>query len=332
MSKRSIQRDTKARNTGQGALGMGGQPDDDPRDLEGGGEGRSHDDRGGGTGPVRGASGSGQGVGSGGGSAGTETVGPSGDRGITGDIDAAARAARQPRQGPLVTVGEYRVSGVARFDLCHRCLARRDQLAVSHSGDLAPRTRWHPSRPGRPRTAAPGLDPSIHLTALEFSDGGIAGSETSCRTSPDLCASPVSVARSPSDTIPTRRLSRLRTTSRRTCRSCIVLAASSMSWSSKTKAISSVITWRTGVVFGSFPSATAHGDVAVGDHAGQSVVIAADRQWADFQVAHLPRRLLECGVGPDAFGVPGHDVFELHCCAPVVGRFLESRGARFVLA
>jgi len=94
MSKRSIQRDTKARNTGQGALGMGGQPSDDPRDLEGGGEGWSHDDRSR-TGPVGGASGSSQGVGSGGGSAGTETVGPSGDRGITGDIDAAAGAARR---------------------------------------------------------------------------------------------------------------------------------------------------------------------------------------------------------------------------------------------
>jgi len=73
MSKRSTQKDTKARNTGQGALGMGGQPDDDTRDLEGGGIG--------------------------GGSAGTETVGPSGDRGITGDIDAATRAARDREKG-----------------------------------------------------------------------------------------------------------------------------------------------------------------------------------------------------------------------------------------
>jgi len=95
MSKRSTDRETKARNSGQGALGMGGQPSDDPRDLEGGGEGRSHDDRGSRTGPIGGAFGSGEGVGIGGGSAGNETVGPSGDRGITGNIDAAARAARQ---------------------------------------------------------------------------------------------------------------------------------------------------------------------------------------------------------------------------------------------
>jgi len=73
---------------------MGGQPSDDPRDLERGGEGRSTDDSGGGTGPVSGAFGGGKDVGTGGGSAGTETVGPSGDRGITGDIDAAARTAR----------------------------------------------------------------------------------------------------------------------------------------------------------------------------------------------------------------------------------------------
>src|SRR3954454_1433462 len=98
MSKGSTQKDTEARNIGQGALGMGGQPDDDLRDPEGGGEGRAHDDRGGRTGPVGGAFGSGEGVGIGGGSAGTETVGPAGDRGITGDIDAAARSARHRDQ------------------------------------------------------------------------------------------------------------------------------------------------------------------------------------------------------------------------------------------
>lgn len=55
--------DTKNRNdstsSGQGALGMGGQPSDDPRDARSGG-GKLDDDRGGGTGPVPGASGRGQ--------------------------------------------------------------------------------------------------------------------------------------------------------------------------------------------------------------------------------------------------------------------------------
>ena len=94
MSKRSAQRDTDARNSGHGALGMGGQPDDDPRDLENGHEFPAPDDRGGGTGPIGGAFGRGSGVGIGGGSAGNETVGPGGDRGITGNIDAAARSAQ----------------------------------------------------------------------------------------------------------------------------------------------------------------------------------------------------------------------------------------------
>jgi hypothetical protein len=98
MSKRSIQRDRKARNTGQGALGMGGQPNDDPRDIEGGGEGRTFEDRGGRTGPVGGAFESGKGVGIGSGSAGDETVGPMGDKGITGDLSAAAESARHQDQ------------------------------------------------------------------------------------------------------------------------------------------------------------------------------------------------------------------------------------------
>jgi len=78
---------------------MGGQPNDDPRDIEGGGEGRAFDDRGGRTGPIGGAFGSGPGVGIGGGSAGNETVGPMGDKGITGNIDAQAEAARRRSTG-----------------------------------------------------------------------------------------------------------------------------------------------------------------------------------------------------------------------------------------
>jgi hypothetical protein len=49
------QKDQGSTSSGQGALGMGGQPSDDPRDLEAGREGLSEDDLGGGTGPVPGA-------------------------------------------------------------------------------------------------------------------------------------------------------------------------------------------------------------------------------------------------------------------------------------
>ena len=85
----------KSKNSGQGALGMGGQPDDDPRGLESGRERLREDDLGGGTGPVGGAFGSPGDTFTGGGSAGDETVGPTGDKGITGDITAAAEAARK---------------------------------------------------------------------------------------------------------------------------------------------------------------------------------------------------------------------------------------------
>ena len=87
----------KGENTssGHGALGMGGQPTDDPRDLDRGGEGRTNNDLGGKTGPVPGAHGDGPSVTTGGGSAGNETVGPMGDRGITEDIDRAAEKGRR---------------------------------------------------------------------------------------------------------------------------------------------------------------------------------------------------------------------------------------------
>jgi len=46
-------------NSGQGSLGMGGQPDDLARDNESGGGGDlTREDLGGGTGPLKGASGS----------------------------------------------------------------------------------------------------------------------------------------------------------------------------------------------------------------------------------------------------------------------------------
>jgi hypothetical protein len=85
----SHQKGDHARNTGHGSLGMGGQPDDNPRDLEGGGLGREFDDRDGGTGPIPGAFGRGPDVAMAGGSAGNETVGPMGDKGITGDFGVA---------------------------------------------------------------------------------------------------------------------------------------------------------------------------------------------------------------------------------------------------
>ena len=94
----SNQKDDKSRNSGHGALGMGGQPNDDPRDLEGGGEGRTNEDRGGRTGPIPGAFGGGTGVGAGGGTAGNETVGPAGDRDITEGIDAAVEESRRRDQ------------------------------------------------------------------------------------------------------------------------------------------------------------------------------------------------------------------------------------------
>ena len=72
------------KNSGHGALGMGGQPNDDTRDLESGREGLPEDDRGGGTGPVPGAKGGAYDP-STGGSAGNQTVGPMGDKGITGE-------------------------------------------------------------------------------------------------------------------------------------------------------------------------------------------------------------------------------------------------------
>jgi hypothetical protein len=68
---------------------MGGQPDDDPRDLEAGRDGLADDDRGGGTRPIPGAFGKGPDVAMGGGSAGNETVGPMGDKDITGDFGVA---------------------------------------------------------------------------------------------------------------------------------------------------------------------------------------------------------------------------------------------------
>ncbi|WP_435019776.1 hypothetical protein TA3x_001472 [Tundrisphaera sp. TA3] len=93
----SSHNDSNAKNTssGQGAHGMGGQPDDDPRDLERGGTGRSTSDAGGGTGPIPGAFGGPLGSEPGGGSAGNQTVGPMGDKDAMPELDDAIRKARE---------------------------------------------------------------------------------------------------------------------------------------------------------------------------------------------------------------------------------------------
>lgn len=70
-------KDQDSTSSGHGALGMGGQPDDDPRDQKGGSEGLKDDDR---NRPVGGASGSAAGDRTGGGTA-NETLGVSGDQG-----------------------------------------------------------------------------------------------------------------------------------------------------------------------------------------------------------------------------------------------------------
>jgi hypothetical protein len=92
-------KNSKNTSSGHGALGMGGQPNDDPRDLAGGGEGRENSDLGGGTGPVGGAFGGASGSPVGGGSAGNQAVGPMGDKDATGDVDDAIRKSRERDQG-----------------------------------------------------------------------------------------------------------------------------------------------------------------------------------------------------------------------------------------
>jgi hypothetical protein len=58
MSNASRRNDKSSTSSGHGALGMGGQPDDDPRDLDSGRETPAQDDLGSRTDPVDGASGS----------------------------------------------------------------------------------------------------------------------------------------------------------------------------------------------------------------------------------------------------------------------------------
>lgn len=79
MSNNSRRNEQGSTSSGHGALGMGGQPSDDPRDLEGGHEGLTDDDR---TRKVDGASGSSTGDRSGGGSS-NQTIGVGGDKAAT---------------------------------------------------------------------------------------------------------------------------------------------------------------------------------------------------------------------------------------------------------
>jgi len=86
--------DKDSTSSGHGALGMGGQPSDDPRDLKSGGGGRLDDDRGGGTGPVGGASGGERGDLSGGSVAGVKA-----DKAIDDEIRSEAGKPRSQQNG-----------------------------------------------------------------------------------------------------------------------------------------------------------------------------------------------------------------------------------------
>jgi len=88
----------KNTSSGHGSQGMGGQPDDNPRDLAGGGTGREFSDLGGGTGQVPGAFGGTADV-VGGGTGSSQTTGPQGDRDATGDVDNAIRKSREGDKG-----------------------------------------------------------------------------------------------------------------------------------------------------------------------------------------------------------------------------------------
>jgi len=81
MSDASKRNKKDSTSSGHGALGMGGQPSDDPRDLNSGGGDDLDDDRGGGTGPVGGASGSRRGDVSGG-----AVAGVPGDKAASGGL------------------------------------------------------------------------------------------------------------------------------------------------------------------------------------------------------------------------------------------------------
>ncbi len=98
MSNTSSHHEKNAKNTssGQGAMGMGGQPSDDPRDLARGGDGRSYDDEATASAPVAGAFGSPAGAQADAESASSQAVGPTGRPGAMADVDAALK-----KSGPV---------------------------------------------------------------------------------------------------------------------------------------------------------------------------------------------------------------------------------------
>ncbi len=93
MSNTSSHHDKNQKNTssGQGALGMGGQPNDDARDLAGGGDGRSFDEDANIQQPVAGAFGSETGAQADAAGSDSQAVGPAGDSAAMADVEAALK-------------------------------------------------------------------------------------------------------------------------------------------------------------------------------------------------------------------------------------------------
>ncbi len=91
MSNTSSHHEKNAKNTssGQGAMRMGGQPNDDPRDLARGGDGRSFDDDATANPPVPGAFGSAAGAEADAKGVGSQAVGPASGPGAVPDVKAA---------------------------------------------------------------------------------------------------------------------------------------------------------------------------------------------------------------------------------------------------
>jgi len=85
------EKNSKNTSSGQGALGMGGQPDDDPRDMARGGDGRSYDDEATSNPPVPGAFGSAAGAQADAQSTSSQAVGPAGSAGALADVEAALK-------------------------------------------------------------------------------------------------------------------------------------------------------------------------------------------------------------------------------------------------
>ena len=96
MSNTSSHHEKNSKNTssGQGAVGMGGQPNDDPRDLARGGDGRSFDDDATSQSPVAGAFGSVAGDEADATAASDQAAGPGGGPGAAADVEAALKKSK----------------------------------------------------------------------------------------------------------------------------------------------------------------------------------------------------------------------------------------------